>query len=119
MLGHEPEQRCRRYLPPLDDAEFDQRGQHPGGLCLAHPGELGDRPQVQLGRGLGQDGQDPALGARHDRLDRSDEVHRRLCPDSDYRTFFHIVCIRIWDAARAPSSLAADTAQLHRPAAVA
>lgn len=42
---------------------------------LADPGELGDGPQVQLGRGLGQDGEHPPLGAWHDGLDRSDEVH--------------------------------------------
>ena len=61
MLGHEPEQGCRRHLAPLDDAERDQIGLQSGCLSLADPGELGDGPQVQLGSGLGQHGEYPPL----------------------------------------------------------
>ena len=75
VFRNEPKQGGGWNLPPLHDAERDQVRQQPGCLGLAGPGELGDGPQVQLSSGLGQDGEHAALGAWHDGLDGSDEVH--------------------------------------------
>ena len=75
MFGDDPEERSWRHFSPLHDAEINELREQPRGLGLADLGELCDRPQVQLGRGLGEHGEHPPLSAGHDGLDRSDEVH--------------------------------------------
>ena len=80
VVGHESEQRRGRSFATLHDTKCDKHRHDAGGVRQAHPREPSDAAEVELGRGFSQDGEDAALGAGDQGLNRSHEVHGPSLP---------------------------------------
>lgn len=78
VLPVEDEQRGWWNFATLDQAQLHQTREDPRGLSRTDACKSRDRPQVQLGRGLGEHSEDHALHTRDHRFDRPHEVHGRI-----------------------------------------
>lgn len=75
VVGNQSEECRRRDVSSRYYTQFDQFWQHARCLRCADPAEPRNRPEVELGGGARENGQDSPLNTGYECLDRAHEIH--------------------------------------------